>query len=208
MTETSLLLVEGQDDACVLCELFERHGIPETFQVEERGGLDKLLQGLPVELKRSNLARLGIVVDANADLEARWARLSAILQQGGGVQVPGHPDSRGTIVQVERPERMLPVGVWLMPDNSAPGMLEHFVSLLIPQDDRLWPRAQQSVDQIPEAERLFRTQHSIKAHVRTWLAWQEEPGIPMGTAIKAGWLQADSAQVRRFLAWIRRLFDL
>ena len=207
MGETALLLVEGRDDVCVVSELLERHHIPERFRVEERGGISRLLGGLAVALKGSELTRLGIVVDANADLEGRWAQICTILQDSGKVKMPKHPESQGTIVQVERPEGVKTVGIWLMPDNTLPGMLEHFVSFLIPENDCLWPRAQESVERIPETERRFHSQHLIKAYVHTWLAWQKDPGTPMGQAINNRYLEADSKQAQRFIAWVRRLFE-
>ncbi|WP_371258171.1 DUF3226 domain-containing protein [Thiohalocapsa sp. ML1] len=41
----------------------------------------------------------------------------------------------------------------------------------------------------------------------TWLAWQRQPGQPFGTAIKMATLRHDSALGRRFVAWMRTLFE-
>ena len=162
MAARFLLLVEGQDDAHVLWNLFEYHQVPETFTVrptKEDGGIDTLLNNLPTQLKASDLERLGIVVDANTDLGARWAAVRNILLQAGGVDIPTAPDPGGTIVTVERPDRTLRVGVWLMPDNTIRGMLEDFVACLVPAGDTLWPRVVDCVAQIPESERRFSPTH-------------------------------------------------
>lgn len=100
------------------------------------------------------------------------------------------------------------VGVWLMPDNTVAGMLEHFISFLVPADDALWAKAQECVQRIPEPERRFPPNHSIKAQVHTWLAWQEEPGKPMGQAITKRYLDAEAHDAQRFMSWIRQLYSL
>ena len=41
-------------------------------------------------------------------------------------------------------------GVWLMPDNRLPGMLEDFVRFMVRPDDRLWPRVEDVLQSIPE----------------------------------------------------------
>jgi hypothetical protein len=95
-----------------------------------------------------------------------------------------------------------------MPDNTLPGMLENFIQFLVPPDNALWPRAEECVAQIPEPERRFPPEHQIKAHVHTWLAWQEEPGTPLGLAITKRYLDADVPHAHQLMDWIRRLFDL
>jgi len=42
--------------------------------------------------------------------------------------------------------------------------------------------------------------------MHTWLAWQEEPGKPLGTAITAKFLDANVAQVDVLVAWLKALF--
>ncbi len=68
----NLLLVEGKDDEHVFNHLLMHHDIPEIFQIKNKGGIANLLGTLDVELAASELERLGIVVDANLDIEGRW----------------------------------------------------------------------------------------------------------------------------------------
>ena len=89
-------------------------------------------------------------------------------------------------------------------------MLEDFVSFLRPKDDLLWPIAEdvlQKVKVIEEALR-FRDIHESKARIHTWLAWQKEPGKPMGLAITARYLNATALNAQQLINWIRKLFDL
>ncbi len=84
-------------------------------------------------------------------------------------------------------------------------MLEDFVAGLIPENDPLWPRAAAAVDEIPNHERRFGGTGDAKAKIHTWLAWQEVPGVRMGSAVSQCYLVADSPLASRFVAWCRRL---
>ena len=102
------------------------------------------------------------------------------------------------------------VGIWLMPDNKISGMLEDFASLLRPSEDVLWPVAVGVVQQVKSIETNLRFQdvYESKARIHTWLAWQKEPGKPVGQAITKGYLKADAALAQQFIDWVRKLFDL
>lgn len=201
------LLVEGNDDEHVLYSLFEHYHIPEQFEVWNTEGVTQLLEALDVELDRAGLKRLGIIVDADTDLATRWQSLRDILlrRQYPYSHVPVAPDPNGTIIREEdRPV----VGIWLMPDNTLPGMLEDFVRFLVPPGDMLWPLAEGIVQQVIAQERRFPESHLMKAHLHTWLAWQDEPGTPLGLAITRRYLDATDAHAQQLIAWTRRLFEL
>ncbi len=208
MGDSYLLLVEGPDDAHVFYHLSKHYQVHNQFTIKSKEGIDNLLGTLSAELKRSDLNRLGIVIDADTDFDARWLALQNILRQSGGVNLPSTPDPNGTIVAIEQPDRTLMTGIWIMPDNKLTGMLESFVSFLVPKDDTLWDRATDCVQQIPEQERLFPADHQDKACLHTWLAWQKEPGKPLGQAITKRYLDADAPHAQKLMAWLRRLFDI
>lgn len=90
------LLVEGQDDGYVCAHLLRCHQIEVEGQIEivDKRGIKKLLQSLKVELMASGPKRLGILVDADQDLAARWQSLVAILKEVYSV-VPDHPSPGG-----------------------------------------------------------------------------------------------------------------
>jgi hypothetical protein len=201
------LLVEGNDDEHVLYSLLEHYHVPEQFEVWNTEGVTQLLEALDVELDREGLRCLGIIVDADTNLATRWQGLRDILmrRQYPYLSVPEEPDSNGTIIrQEERP----PVGIWLMPNNTLAGMLEDFVSFLVPSEDTLWPFAGDVLQQVIAQDRRFPEQHFMKARIHTWLAWQEEPGSPLGLAITKRYLDADAPHAQHLIAWIRQLFDL
>jgi hypothetical protein len=205
MTGKNLLLVEGKDDEHVFYHLREHYQVPEQFKIKDKKGVRNLLDTLDVELEGSGLERLGIVIDADVDIKARWQAVRNILIQCGYANVPAIPPPEGLVIeQAGKPV----VGVWIMPDNTLPGMLEHFIGFLVPPGDVLWPRAGECVEQIPEPERRFPPQHQVKAHVHTWLAWQEEPGTPMGLAITKRYLDGGAPHAQQLIDWVRQLFDL
>jgi hypothetical protein len=202
----NVLLVEGKDDEHVLYSLLEHHAVPEVFTIKNKDGITNILESLDVEIDASGLERIGIVVDADLDLDARWQSLRDILTTRCGYHsLPDRPDALGTVIEQEgRPV----IGLWLMPDNVLPGMIEHFVEFLVPDGDSLWRQAAQCIAGIPAAERRFAENHAIKAHVHTYLAWQSDPGTPLGLAITKRYLDADSPHAQRLITWLRRLFQL
>lgn len=216
MSGRMIVLVEGADDSAVVFHLLARHGLPIAdrgrfapgqIEIEDGRGVNHILESLPTRLKalrtEQPVPRLGLVLDANSDLSRRWTAVRNRLLEAGYVAVPELPEVQGTVLE----EDDLPtLGIWLMPDNQLPGELEDFVQLLLPAGDTLWPRAEQAIQAIPTGERLFLAHDLIKATMHTWLAWQPEPGRPMGLAITRRYLDPDAPSAHLFLAWIRRLF--
>ena len=200
------LVVEGPDDFHVVCALLKHHSMPEAFTFqpprEAKGGVDSLLLEIPIRLKRLDLTRFGVVLDADFDLSARWASLRDRFRNIG-YELPALPMSGGWIQDMPDNRRL---GIWLMPDNTLPGTLESFLRRLIPLSDPLAVRVETFVDEIPPAERLFPDGRRPKAVIHAWLAIQNEPGKPLGQAITSKYLDASSPIADEFIGWIRRLF--
>lgn len=224
MADRLVMLVEGPDDYHVLQHLLTAHGVDQQISYrldnfrpapqrpsneivfKAREGVQNVLDYLSQQLKiTGELDCIGVVVDADLDIAARWQSLRNILTNSGYAGVPTKPGAGGTIVEHEEKPR---VGIWIMPDNTLPGKVEDFVALLVPPDDSLWKRAELNVQQIPEAERRFIENAFIKAHIHTWLAWQEYPGLPMGQAITRRYLNSNAPHALQLLDWLRRLFNL
>lgn len=208
------LLVEGKNDYHVVSALCKRHHLPELFSIktpeEEPGeaeGVDVLLNIFPLRLREEHLRILGLVLDADDYLEARWQAVRNRLLSRGYLPVPDQLSGDGWVsTQVDLPR----VGVWLMPNNQTHGMLEDFVERLIPVRDRLYLKATAVIQEIEQAglNRYRLPQQHSKALIHTWLAWQDPPGRPMGTAITAHTLNHDAPIALLFVNWLRRLFEL
>jgi hypothetical protein len=197
------LLVEGPNDQHVFFALLEHHHIPENFRVEAKMGIEALLNDLDTELERSGLTHLGMVVDADTRLSERWEQLRNVLEKCGYSTVPVQPAPSGTIIREDgRPV----VGIWLMPDNTLPGMLEDFLHFLVPPGDSLWTLAEAVIQQVEAQACRFRPTYRSKAKLHSWLAWQGEPGKPLGQAITARYLDADAPHAQTLVNWRRELF--
>ena len=202
-----VLMVEGTDDEHVLKHICGSYGIPHLDKVEPHEGVDHLLESIPIELSLNpeDGDVVGVVIDADADLGARWQSLRDIFTQAGYPNVPAQPDPNGTILAAPDGTLLPRAGVWLMPDNKTPGILEDFLRFLVPdRQSALFAHAERSVATVPE--RLFSQNDTPKAVIHTWLAWQEEPGRPYGTAITARFLDSELPQARPLADWLGRLF--
>lgn len=196
-----VLLVEGNDDSAVTQSLCKLHALREDFRVEARSGVKALLSGFATVLKAPDIERVGLVVDANGDAQARWESIRHTLEGVGYSNVSKQLQPGGMIIPAvaHRPW----FGAWIMPDNSASGAIEDFAAALVPAGDALWSHATASIAQIPD--RRFPDSRRSKAQIHTWLAWQESPGSPMGQAITKGDLNGRAPLAEAFVAWLRRL---
>jgi hypothetical protein len=199
------IVVEGREDEQVVFRFLNHCHFEQDFvRVFEKGGYNRLVDRLDVDLDARGLEQLGIIVDADNNIAARWDSLRNKLISCRFQTIPKQPIPAGTIIR----EPGLPVvGIWLMPDNKSAGNLENFVSLLIPSNDLLWPRARWVVDDIPISERRFAVGDLSKAHIYTWLAWQKEPGRPLGQAITQQLLDASLPEAQPFVDWLKQLFS-
>lgn len=204
-----VLLVEGGDEQYVLPELIEIGGVPwpkgrEPLWVENCGSVDNVLrrETITTELKAAGLEALGIVVDANGDIAARWQKVHTLLTSiRPAFPTELAPDG----VVLEEPDQPR-LGVWLMPDNLRTGMLETL--LLAAGDDAMRAHVDTTIAKARELGAPFKDAHRDKARLHSWLAWQDPPGQALGTAAKMGMLAAAMPVLAPFVAWIRRLYRI
>ena len=195
-----VLLVEGTDDEHVVRHLRHGHQPMPKFSIQNKEGIENLLDDIGLEILAPSRKAIGIIVDANDDLDARWHAVANRLRDEN-IEVPTSPEPTGTII-FSTPR----IGLWLMPDNTSPGELENFVSEMIPDDDPIWPRSQSYIDGIPESDRKFTEKKILRAKVHAWLATRRDPR-PMGTAIRARDLHIDGTLSTTFAKWLRQLFE-
>ena len=200
-SEKRVLLVEGQDDKHVVEHVYrKRFETAPPFHVVDKDGYPRLRAALGPELKVPGREVVGIVVDANDDLTARWMAVTDRLRRAcPGIEI-GDPAPRGMIVGSE-PR----VGIWLWPDNESSGEMEDFVATMIPRDDPVWPMSRRYIEGIPVEQRPFSAGKKLRAEVHAWLATRAEPRR-MGTAVRTGDLKVDGALAERFSSWLDELF--
>ncbi len=202
------LLVEGKNDFHVIKALCSRHSLPSLFTLEEPRseglGVESLVDSLPVQLKVSGLNALGVVVDADLDIQARWDSIRAHLDVAGYGKLPKLPEPTGAVVTIPGKPK---VGIWLMPNNHLPGTLEDFVAHLISEDDLLRPEVANVLSRLESLGlNKYSKKDRQKAFIHTWLAWQRHPGQPIGQAITAHVLQHDGPLAMSFVNWLNNLF--
>jgi hypothetical protein len=92
-----------------------------------------------------------------------------------------------------------------MPNNQDSSMLEDFCAeLATPTSITV---ARQCVETAKNQQATtFKEVHFSKAVIHTYLAWQDEPGRPLGQAITKQALRADTDIAIRFTNCLTRLF--
>ena len=206
MPGQKILLVEGKDDEHVLKHICGNRGVSHLDEVKPLGDARKLIQNIPVQIKASSEEGdvVGVVIDTDTNLDARWQSIRERLIRIGYRNVPTLPDPRGTVLDPPAESLLPKAGIWIMPDNKTPGILEDFLRFLVPGPDALFDHVTTSVDSIPD--RRFTENDKPKAVIHSWLAWQEEPGLPYGTAITARFLDPNVRQADALVSWLQRLF--
>ena len=209
--ERPTLRVEGKDDKFVIERLLSRHGInPRVVDIkwsekgeEGTGGASTLLNGMRLAVTTSTGKAVGFVLDADLAAQNRWRGVRTRLDNVGLVlpdQIPvGGFVGEAVVFQAR-------VGVWLMPDNRRSGALEAFLQGLVNDEDALLQLAETSTTSAAERGAAFPDVQRPKALLHTWLAWQQQPGLPYGLAITAHYFRHDSPTALAFVTWFRRLF--
>lgn len=221
-----LLLVEGDDDKRFVPELVEL-GVGSGFQwerdgrpivhIEPRGGAESLLAPgtIAAHLSATGREAVGVVVDADYPPAQRWdavrSRLLADLVWLGidSGEVPDTPPEHGFIMNLDQDASASPrrLGVWIMPDNRKPGMLETLALSLI-TEGKLLDFAGKTCQEAKNHGALWKDAHLDKAVVHTWLAWQDPPGRQLHQAVKERMLDPSVPAGRAFVDWFRKLFGI
>lgn len=212
------LIVEGSDAIALANILMKKrlpppkgYGNPTKFKnefVKVAGSISKIQAVLGEQLDTPDVQHIGIIVDA--DKKGATARLTSLLdfiQKEIGVSLPGAElTEKGFGYQFMDD---LYVGIWVMPDNKNEGYLEHFMESMIPENDETWQFAQAKVSEL-EAQNFcnFTKPRIQKALLHTYLAWQKTPGLPMGTAVSAGYFSVENPLVENFADWFKSTFTL
>ncbi len=209
--ELPSLYVEGDTDLHTIVHLLARHKIaldkalgPVLIKKaqNDRGVLDTMTMAARASTNRP----VGFVVDADLAVAHRWHAVRDRLKDLD-LTLPATAPVEGFIG--EATAFRTKVGVWIMPDNVMDqGTLEHLVKTLVPPDDTLIAHANSATDQALSLGAAFPAQDRLKAELYCWLAWQREPGMSFGMALKARFFRHDSDVALRFVAWFKALYEL
>jgi len=207
-----ILFVEGPNDREVVYHIEnEYEGLRGVCEVNVAGSVDDAKEqfALAVTENASKYERVGIVVDADADMKARWQSIADILKEVKNYAVSEDMPEDGLILMPKPECKNKPiVGVWIMPNNADKGMMEDFLMDLVEDEDPMMDKAEDVLAEV-EKEGLHRYKevHRSKAKVHTYLAWQEQPGLPLGQAVTKHYLNPAKEPARKFAAWMKKLFS-
>jgi len=209
------LLVEGRDDQWAIINLLARHGFDFGDEKTRRPAQERLpfvMDCKSVERLLANVGpsaktcrRVGLILDADHPPYDRWAQIRGALDRID-VRSPERPEAGGTIAS--GCEDDWKIGIWVMPDNAAAGMLEDFLARLVPTEDRCWPLAVDATAKARELGAPLNALHTAKGAMHAWLAWQDPSGQPFGTALHSRALRHDAPDALAFVRWFCRLFEL
>jgi hypothetical protein len=198
------LLVEGNDDQHVIWALCNQFSIIERFDVIDCGGIENLIDQIPIRLKQSNIETIGIIIDADSDLQLRWRNLKQLLNAQGFVLPELLPENGLILSQFEN----ISIGIWIMPDNNLNGMLEDFIQFLVPPDDSLFPIILENLNEIERKQlNKYKQLHKSKAIIHSWLSVQDDPGTPLGLSITKKYLTTDNNTCKKLIDWLNNLFS-
>jgi hypothetical protein len=210
----NVLLVEGQDEVRTIPELMEINGVAwgtrknPAVWLKDCEGCDNIIDAdaIGVELKADGIEALGILLDADEYREDRWKAIRNACRKSGISIMPDELPTDGLIIEIDNEIRF---GIWVMPDNKLPGMLETFLGYLLSDDtSSLWEFAKSTIDTAKEKGAPFTEAHYDKAQIYSWLAWQKPPGLQLHIAIKERILDPKHPEAQNFINWFRQLYQL
>ena len=158
-----LLLSEGKDEQYLLPELLELAGVPwpkpPPVFIHQTDGVATLLDLDTVEAiyKEPDRTALGLVVDANGDVAARWNRARTMLT----AIAPGFPRELSTLGIIHQEPAGPRLGLWLMPDNERAGMLETLLLAIRKDDPPVWTHVTAAVVEAKRVGAPFRDAHAL-----------------------------------------------
>jgi len=214
----TVLHVEGRNDLFTIANLLEKHSFqiknsPRDVEIhksaldDQTSGRDELLKLIGTAVKASTDNAVGFVIDADHSSAATWSSVQQHIQSaiGAKFKLPKTFPVEGFVADLA--DLKSRVGVWIMPDNLSGGILEDFLQRLIADKDPLLPIAKKATSDAKKAGAKFKAVAASKSVIHAWLAWQENPGCPFGTAIKAQYFDHQAKTAKAFIAWVRRLVD-
>jgi len=198
------LLVEGNDDKHVIKALCKKFAITENFDVIDCSGYDNLYKGLPLRIKEAQVDTIGLIIDADTEIKDRWKSISTLLSLQG-FKIPEEIPMEGLIL---KDNSGFKIGVWIMPNNNENGMLEDFISFLVPKEDKILPIVKNTLTNIEnQGLNQYSLIHKSKATIHSWLSLQSDPGTPMGLGITKRYLTTDEETCLKLVNWLKKLYS-
>lgn len=207
------LIVEGITDRQAVLGLIEAHTdwpsqsmdldrVPVYIECGE--GVKKILDKgfIDLTLKSNTIRNIGLIVDANSDVNARFRSL-----RNGFLpwfpEIPRELQRSGFIVEDANGHRF---GAWIMPNNSDGGTLEDLLIDLVPEQ-KLFKLVDRFVDSISTETRI-QDKNRSKTLLYAWLSVQDPPLQDLRTAFARRFLDPTHPEAAMFVDWFLKLYGL
>ncbi len=192
--KSRLLVVEGPDDRVFLSALLRHLGKENDFDIRSLEGVSNfndMLRTFPGVSGFAQVETLGVIRDADQNVRSAFQSVCSALGNAR-LSVPKQP----LTMVGEKPR----VSVFIWPDCESAGTLETLCLTAVHDDPAMGCVEQYFECLTQHLETMPKTPH--KAHLHTFLASREKPGLRLGEAAEKGywpWDQAVFEPIKRFL---------
>ena len=211
MSITKILIVEGYDDLSFISAIMKnrikgwivkpehKNSSKDKFLVQinicddegATGGKAQITYENTLRISKGGYTHVGIVLDADQDFQAANGKAINIINR----MKQNYPGVN--------------LSSWIMPTNKDVGMIEDFALTLVSPSQLLSFADSTSLTAQKQPHNApYKNIHTSKAKLRTWLAWQDEPGIRMGNAAIKGIIDTKSANANAFVDWFSTFFEV
>lgn len=198
-----MILVEGNNDEHFIYNLCSRLNFSPVFKVKNCESIELLYKKLQAELDSDRTQPLGIIVDSDENIESRKSEIQKLVK-------PYYSLTSSDFTPyglVFNPGNEPKFGVWIWPDNQKNGILEDLYLDLVQDHDALLEESKRVVENLKTIEPWrFKKQHKSKAIVHTWLAWQDNPGSPIGSSVQRTTIVINKPVIDNFKTWLTSLY--
>lgn len=213
-----LLYVEGPNDMWVTISLRQQYSHEEDVVVDAKEGCEQALMAFSLKISNpTTTKRLGLIIDADTDINARYAEIIKELRETSNlsIDVSELANNNGLIKEIKRDSGdIIKIGIWIMPNNMKAGRIEDFLFEKIEEDNKLFKQVEPLINTLEQnAEKdkdivnyMYLSKHRDKAKLHTFMAWSNPPDLSMGMAVKKGFFPVESETEKKFRAWIENLF--
>ncbi len=198
ITKKKLLAVEGNDEKKFFKELFKHMGMDAIVQVFDVAGKDNFKKEMPLLKKATgfnDLEAIGIIRDADDSFENAFKSVNGVLKENG-LQTPKKPG--------EFSQGNPKVGIFIMPDNSNPGMLEDLCLETVKEAEEM-KCVKQFLACAKQLENPPKEKDIPKAQVQSFLAIKSEVPNSVGRGAQKGHWDFDSVKLDPLKVFLSQL---
>ncbi len=192
--EWHLLQHLGPEIKAVTKKISHTHCFSEDLALSD----DTVIDRLKLAFKTDPSSTICVICDAETrTAQQLWTRIIPVLRDAGYSLVPEDLPTNGLILDQPDYHRL---GIWIMPNNFDPGMIEDFYLRAIPQEDEKLRRSRDFVASIAGLK-------ISKSTYRVWLAIQADPVGP-AIAMSVGQVSRQRGEIPIFIQWLSKLLQL